>query len=337
MTRTTLILLQALGAILILPYPAILVANVMSMAAPGRTVATTLFWGALSLYPLVLIALDVMAWKAWSRGAVKLAFGLSGVPAIAVIAAVSFYVVGTVGFFVAPGRSMRSTTFPSNNPVIDPIYWAEKDIDIGRDAAGAVARTLRQVDGNPGLINTAAAGYGTPLHVALGSLDFKTDGSSATDQRYRIELIKGLIARGARLSGEEAADLRTSWLLRRALHEGPIATARENALVWRIVTHDRGPSKPFRPLVDTLPRPGTEPAFVIRGDEAALLNRATQLHGTPLYAALLDKAADVAGVVIRAGGRLSAGEEQDAAVTAALRSFFEQNPELEGVYRGGTR
>jgi hypothetical protein len=105
------------------------------------------------------------------------------------------------------------------------------------------------------------------------------------------------------------------------LYDGPVTTRSENPLVWRIVTHDRGDSKPFNPLTDPLPPRRDSPApFFLKEDEMPLLNRSTRLHGTPLYAALLDNATDVCSVIIKAGGRLSADEERDPAATAALQS-----------------
>ena len=103
--------------------------------------------------------------------------------------------------------------------------------------------------------------------------------------------------------------------------------------MWRIVTHRRGDSKPFNPLTDKLPprRDGPEP-FSLKEAEIRFLNRPTQLHGTPLYAALLDNAGDACGVIIQAGGRLSTDEERDPATTAALRGLFERDPDLRRVY-----
>src|SRR5215471_20391177 len=55
--QSGLIALQVVGALSILPYPFVLLANIMSLAAPGRTATTSLVWVLLSAYPLVWIAL----------------------------------------------------------------------------------------------------------------------------------------------------------------------------------------------------------------------------------------------------------------------------------------
>jgi hypothetical protein len=88
--RVELIVLQALGALSIVPYPAILVANVMSMAAEGpkgkeRWLAVLPFL-LLSLYPLVWIALYAWSWRAMSHGATGWAFGLSSAPVVLSVA-----------------------------------------------------------------------------------------------------------------------------------------------------------------------------------------------------------------------------------------------------------
>src|SRR5215469_17922048 len=93
MNRNGLLLLQAVGALSIFAYPAVLVANIMSIAAPGHTFRRSLPWVLLSLYPLVWILLDVLAWRAMARGAVRLAFGLSSIPVLACL-----LVVGILGF-----------------------------------------------------------------------------------------------------------------------------------------------------------------------------------------------------------------------------------------------
>ena len=92
MNRNWLLLLQAIGALSILAYPAVLIANVMSIAAPGHTFRRSLPFVLLSFYPLVWIVLDVFAWRAMSRGAIALAFGLSSIPALACLLVAGIYV-----------------------------------------------------------------------------------------------------------------------------------------------------------------------------------------------------------------------------------------------------
>ena len=93
--RVGLALLQAAGALSLIPHPAILVANVMSMAAEGTKgkarLRAALPFLLLSLYPVVWIALYAFSWREMSRGATGRAFGLSSVPVmLSVAGAVAF-------------------------------------------------------------------------------------------------------------------------------------------------------------------------------------------------------------------------------------------------------
>src|ERR1022692_336418 len=70
------------------------------------------------------------------------------------------------------------------------------------------------------------------------------------------------------LTRTRRADLHKTWVLRRALYDGPVTTRSENPLVWRIVTHDSGDSKPFNPLTDKLPPRSDGPvAFRLKENE----------------------------------------------------------------------
>src|SRR5262245_55184170 len=100
--RIGLIVLQVIGAISIVPYPAILVANVMSIAAEGPSgwerFRTALPYLLLSLYPIVWIALYSWSWRLMSRGATTPAFLLSAVPLV-------LSTIGVILFFAdGPGK-----------------------------------------------------------------------------------------------------------------------------------------------------------------------------------------------------------------------------------------
>jgi hypothetical protein len=328
MNRGGLILLQVIGALSILPYPFVLLANIMSIAATGHTRATQLPWILLSFYPLVWIALYVISWQAMARGSVALAFGLSSIPVGAELLVVGLYVFSWVGFTagsagIGPG-GLHSTTYPEHNPVIDSLVLANQDyIPDPPGHAGAIEMALRDINTHPEFLNVRIYPRGTPLNVALGGLNISVDGTINGNrqlQQDRIGIVRALVAHGAHLNSEEATDIRNTWHLRRALYDGPVTTAKENPLVWRIVTHNRGPSKPFNPLTDPIPERSSSPApFVLTDSDTALLNRSTQLHGTPLYAALLDNATDLCAVLLKAGAQLSPEEQKDPAATTALR------------------
>jgi hypothetical protein len=134
-------------------------------------------------------------------------------------------------------------------------------------------------------------------------------------------LVRALVARGAQLSTKETQDLRSIWLLKRAAFEGAIATRSENPLVWLILkTADPRDSDSRNGILPTL-----QPA------DAPLLNKATQLHGTPLYAALM-VGSRLAGTLIEAGARLSPAECTDPAAMLSLGKLFQDQPHLQEAY-----
>lgn len=274
MTKTGLIILQVLGALTFIPYPVVLVANVMSIAAPRQTLFGALPFILLSLYPLVWIALWVASWVALSKGAGRLAFGLSSVPVL----------TGLVLAAAMTFTSMRATKS----------------------------------------INTAMAPKGSPLRVALVTLAVHVDGTligDATRQQYQIRTIRSLVERGEKLAPDEQNDLRLHWKLRFARHEGPITTSEENPLVWRILTRKRDGITPFQ----------------LRPEEKQWINQSTSLHGTPLFAALLQDAPDACRAVIEAGGRLSEPEAAEPAVSAALQQALARAPDLKFTYERAPR
>jgi hypothetical protein len=292
----------------------------------------------------VWIALDVFAWHAMARGDIRLAFGLSSIPALACLLVAGIYVFSWIGFLLGMAGigqgGLHVKTYPTTNPLLDSILQVGQDTHSAPGSDAAVEEALHDIDANPTLVNVSTPVDGSPLNVALGKLSISLDGTINGDiqrQRDRIRLVRALVAHGGHLTADEATDLRKTWALRRALYDGPVRTATESPLVWRIVTHDRGDSIPFNPFTDKLPPRRDGPArfllsFLLKEDEVPILNRATRLHGTPLYAALLDNAIDTCSVTINAGGRLSAEEEHDPAATAALQDVFEREPDLRLAY-----
>lgn len=345
MNRTGLIVLQAFGALSILPYPFVLLANIMSMAAPGHTPASTAFWGLLCLYPLVWIGLYFFSWRALGHGSVGLAFGLSSLPALACLVVVGLYLYSWVGVGLGMAGvgngGIHTQILTKSNVLMDSITLACEDIQVPTGGATALQKALQNLEANPTLVNVSVPGHGTPLNAVVSNFSVTIAGTITGDPQRRddrIQLIRALVEHGAQLSKEEATDLQKTWRVRRALFDRPVTTATENPLVWRIVRHDRGDSKPWNPLTEPLPPRNDTPApFVIRPSETELVNRPTRLHGTPLYAALLDNAPDVSTVIIKAGGRLSQEEEHDPGASSALNALFEHTPELRTEYNRATR
>src|SRR5262249_51885442 len=201
------------------------------------------------------------------------------------------------------GRDIGSPPGPGREPP-----GPGRDMGSPPGPSAAVEHALHDIDANPALVNVSVPVQGSPLNVALGNLSISLDGAMNGDiqrQQDRIRLVRALVSRGGHLNGDEATDLRKTWVLRRALYDGPVTTGRENPLVWRIVTRGGAATpRPFNPFTDTLPPRSDGPVpFSLQPEELALLNRSTRLHGTPLYAALLVDSRDTCRVIIRAGGR----------------------------------
>jgi hypothetical protein len=321
MNRNGLIVLQALGSLSILAFPFVLPANIMSVAAPGQSRMGATALVLLSTYPLVWIALYVISWRAMARGAVGLAFGLSSIPLVPCLFAAGLLMYGWIGFmrgFQGPATDAQRKLEPAN-----PLLWAVWSVGgENRFPAGPslpADRALRAIDAHPSLVNVGVPPYGSPLKVAVENLSMNLDGMPIgyIPRQYELmNVVRVLVAHGARFGPGETANLRNQWLLRRALFDGPIATESENPLVWRILTRKRDGVTPFSM------QPGEEP----------LLNKSTRLHGTPLYAALLQDAPDAYTGVIKAGGRLSAGEERDTATVAALEWVLARDFDLRRAY-----
>src|SRR5579872_1203762 len=321
MNRAGLVLLQVVGGLTLLPYPFVLLANIMSIAAVKQTGIGALPFILLSFYPVVWIVLYVIAWRAMSRGATAVAYGLSSVPLLALLAFIGIWANGWVSY--ERFRNTENTAARKKMEPVNPLVWTiwstAGDRHFPASTPIPVAKALEAIDANPSRVNVEVPQYGTPLKVAVDNLLMDIDGSPYGDPHRAAEfnkVVRSLVAHGAHLAPDEQNILRVQWRLRCALHDGPIATSSENPLVWRIITRKRD---------------GTN-LFLLRKEEIPLLNTPTELHGTPLYAALLEDAPDAYRELIKAGGRLSASEEQDPAAQASLQRVLQSDFELKTQY-----
>jgi len=325
--RYGLVALQALGAVSILPYPAILVANVMAIAGEGprgmQRVIRAIPFVLLSLYPLLWIALDKLSWRAMGQGNTGWAFLMSAIPVVASMVALGVFFASD-----APTRKYQddqTTAIRARVEKANPLVWtllcAGGSQRIARPPKFSVGDALKAIQ-QSSTLNDPVPEYGTPLNTALHNLTYNYDGTPYDGRQKGLEqLVRALVARGAQLSTKETQDLRSIWLLKRAAFDGPIATRSENPLVWRILkTADPRDSDARNGILPTL-----QPA------DAPLLNKATQLHGTPLYAALL-VGSRLAGTLIEAGARLAPAESTDPAAMLSLGKLFQDQPHLREVY-----
>ncbi|HEY3740325.1 MAG TPA: hypothetical protein VGL53_10795, partial [Bryobacteraceae bacterium] len=140
------------------------------------------------------------------------------------------------------------------------------------------------------------------------NLNVPPDGTPPNDGLFdgKVRLIRALVAHGAKLgapTSEALGDMVPEFRLKRAMMDGPVTTQTENPLVWKILEHKAGTP------------------FTIEKDDLPLLNKPTELHGTPLNAVLLVYAPDVFIQLANAGAHLTKEEEADPATAAALQKM----------------
>jgi hypothetical protein len=326
--RTGLIVLQAAGAISILPYPFVFLANVMSIAGEGPRGLQRLVMAApyvlLSLYPLVWIGLDAWSWRLMGRGGTGWAFLLSAVPVVLSAAGAGWFFAsdGPAREHYATEARATQTRIEPANPLVWTLLCAGGSRRLAEAPRVTIDEALTAIQQSERL-NDPAPDYGTPLQTALLNLDYNFDGSPRVSRTKDLErLVRALVARGARLGPKESLSLRNTWLLKRAAYDGPLTTRKENPLVWRILSG----ADPRGPYVVN----GKQ--FTLEPGDIPLLNTSTRLDGTPLYTALRMRWTPVATSLVEAGARLSAEENLEPAAIVSLNALFEARPELRGVY-----
>jgi hypothetical protein len=320
-TRIALLVLQAVGAASLLPYPAILVANVMQIATEGprgfERFAAALPYVLLSVYPVFWIGLFLVSWRAVAHGATTRAFVLSSVPALLSLAA--------AGWFLQSGKEDRKRDearlerIQREVEAANPLVWTVMRSGGPSEFPGApilsADEVIAEISKAPNL-NGAAGEWGTPLAIALRYLRSSRSQAASPSREDRLRVVRQLLARGATLAPDERRILLYANLLRQATAEGPDTTASENPLVSRILNREVQSRNPF----------------AMREDEVALLNSPTRLHGTPLWAALSAMDGALAANLIQAGARLSPEETRDPAGAQALTELFQSRKELWSKY-----
>ena len=348
--RLLLVLVQVVGAAALLAYPAVLLAGVMGIAAPGSGLRATL--GRLVLaasltYPLVWAVLFWLSWRAIRRGRTGLAFALSAPPFAATIAGATLLAASSrqstaIVRGYEDGRLREAERAKGENPLAGALLLFERGALSREELEGAIAvasaeELSRPVERRgvevPGVrvqrapgVPPAPARRRTPLAIALeGSALFRTLETRPGDGL--AEAARLLLARGARLSDEEEADEpKLVWLA------GVVATgtvlpdrnaAAENPLVWTLVTSGR----PDDPAV-------AQAVYAAARREPGLLRKPTATYGTPLRAALLRGLNERARDLIRNGAVLSEDERQVPSLARQLERFLALpvNEELRGAY-----
>src|SRR5689334_8052773 len=124
--RVGLALLQALGALAVFPWPAILVASVMSLAAERpagapRFTPTSLFYIVAPLYPILFIWLYKWSWSELGAGDVSRAFTISTVPPVLCLVAIGGWYLSerpTRQRYGAAAQAVRAKVEP-----VSPLVW----------------------------------------------------------------------------------------------------------------------------------------------------------------------------------------------------------------------
>ena len=319
-SRIVLVVLQAVGAVSLLPYPAILAANAMQIAAEGQQgfgrLTSALPYVLLSLYPAVWLGLYGWSWRAIAHGGTARAFTLSSIPAALSLAGFAWFLMW--GQEDRKCEDTRVEQIRKQVEAVNPLAWtimrsAGPFDDPGAPPLPAAAAIVEISKAPVANLNVPVGDYGTPLAIALRYLRSRAVTPSQED---RLRVVKALLARGAALAPGERSNLLYASLLRQASAGGPDTTASENPLVWRIRNREVQARQPF----------------ALRTDELPLLNVTTRRYGTPLWAALSNMDDALAVNLIEAGARLSPEEAGDPAGAAALSELFRGSEALRSRY-----
>lgn len=339
MTHRTLVVLQVVGALGILAYPAVLVASVAGIAAPGgglRALLGRLVMLLGVVYPVLWGALFVASWVALRRGQPGLAIGLSMPPFLVTVTGAVLLALGAarataISRGYRAGEVKEARRAGEENPLAGSLLlfsrgdlsWPELEEGIRTAPAAELSRPVErrpvEVPGVTVQRLTRApeepVRRSTPLAIALEGSHLVRSLTTAGEDPLR-DAARALLARGARLSAEEeAGDAKLVWLvevLSRQVALPDRAAEAENPLVWTIVTSG-----------------GTEQPRVASAVYAAarrdpdLLRRPTTTYGTPLRAALLRGMNERARDLIQNGAVLSEAERKIPSLTRQLDRFLE--------------
>ncbi len=339
MTHRGLVVIQLLGALGILAYPAVLVASVAGIAAPGgglRALPFRLLMLLGVVYPVLWGLLFVASWVALRRGHPGVAVALSMPPLLvtatgAVLLALSAARASAISRGYRAGEVREARRAGEENPLAGSLLlfsrgelaWprleeairAASDDELSRPVARKPVEvpgvTVRRSPGAP----ADPVRRSTPLAIALeGSLLARS--LTTRDPDPLRDAAQALLARGARLSTEEeAGEPKLVWLAEALSRrtELPDRTAEaENPLVWTIVTSG------------ATEQPRVASAIYAAARNAPdLLGRPTTTYGTPLRAALLRGMSDRARDLIQNGAVLSEAERRIPSVTGQLERFLD--------------
>jgi hypothetical protein len=327
-TKQKLLVMQGVGAVTLLFYPGVFLATIMAIGSQreGDTglmalIALILLVASVA-YPVIWAVLWWSSWRALRRGEARRALVLSAPPAaltlIGVVATMVFTLLAGLGVGDRDEAPLARQQNPLAASIIEfpngSLNWRELQDEI------------RNAD--PALLSKEVQFRGTPLRIALRRTKLASSLDSSLAPRHSLEIVRLLIARGAKLSAEELeADPDAVWVaqtIERGVMLPDRGAAHENPLVWTIVTARAQNEEP--PLEAAIESAAAK--------DRALLTRVTRAYGTPLRAALLRKFNRAAEQLIARGATLSAPEANTLSVARQLDTLLAEssNPQLRDVY-----
>jgi hypothetical protein len=324
-TKQKLLVLQAVGALTLLPYPGVILATIMSAGSQRGTGLVALIGPMLVVaavaYPVLWAALWWSSWRALRRGEVRRALILSASPAaLAVIAVVSMVVIAVLSSLGIGDRTEALLAREQNILAAHLIEFPD-----GTLTWRELQEEIRNAD--PALLSKEVDYAGTPLRIALTATRLASSLDSSQAPRHTLEIARLLLARRAKLS---AAELETEadlvWVAQ-TIELGVTlpdpGAAQENSLVWTMVTAGAQDEQSLEGAIEAAAT-----------TDRALLNRATRTYGTPLRASLLRKFTRAAEQLIARGATLSVAESGIPSLAHQLDALLSEsaNPQLREVY-----
>lgn len=348
--RIALLLVQAVGAIALLAWPAVLLATVMAVAAPAKGPGAAIVRMGLAVVPLYPVVWGLLYWASWRalrRGRPGLALALSTPPLLATLAgagalASSSRQAASIVREYAEGGVREARRVAEEHGLAGALLLFERG-ELSReelleavrvaDASELSRPAERRPVAVPGVTVTKPASAppdpvrrSTPLAIALSGSGLARR-LETVEPDPLLDAARALLVRGARLSeDEETSEPRLAWLAE-VVARGTVlpdrAAEAENPLVWTIVT--------AAPAEESL---AAQAVYAAAHREPELLRRPTTTYGTPLRAALLVRRFDRARDLLRNGALLSEEERRRPGVAGDLDRFLALpvNEEVRGIH-----
>jgi hypothetical protein len=326
-TKVKLLVLQGVGAVTLLFYPGVILATIMAVGSQrGGDTGLAASMGPILLvascaYPVIWAVLWWSSWRALRRGEARRALVLSAPPAALAFIGVVGTMVVTLLASLGVGDRHEALLARQQNPLAASLI----EFPNGSLNWRELQEEIRNAD--PALLSKEVEYDGTPLRIALRSTNLASSLDSSLAPRHALEIVRLLVARGAKLSTAELeTDADTVWMahtIERGVTLPDRGAAQENPLVWTIVTARAQDERSLEAAVESA-----------AAKDRALLNRITRAYGTPLRAALLRKFNRAAELLIARGAIPSVTEADVPSFARQLDALLAEssNPQLRDVY-----